>query len=357
MPPGPSTETRSDGPAVSAVGVRLHIPAHAAELDGVALDGVELDLDWPLHAGTRFTPDGHGGWELSLRRPPVQRFEYRLQMRAGSRTTTDVDPTNPLLVRGPFGDRSEIRFPGYQMPHWLSTPENGTVETVTDPAGALTAPVPVRLFSPAGLATTTPAPLLLAHDGSDLAERACLLQWASAQPRPVRVALIDPPHGLRTTWYAANPEYADHIGATLVPHLRSLVATTSVLGLGASLGALITLVIQRRHPAALDAMMLQSGSFFRRELDGQESHWPEFAQVCTAVERMSGSAAADVRPVPTVLTVGTVEENRANNERMAGALAFQRYPLDARLVPDAHTTIGWRDAWSPGMDELLARLP
>jgi enterochelin esterase-like enzyme len=337
---------------VSALGVRLHLPASLAELDGV-----ELELDWPLHAGTRFSPDGSGGWELTVRRPAVQRFEYRLKMRSGSRTTTDVDPTNPLQVPGPYGARSEIRFPGYETPTWLGVPELGTTVTVADPAGALPTPVAVRLFSPAGLAATTPAPLLLAHDGTDLAERGRLLQWACAQERPVRVALLDPPPGSRKTWYAADPTYADHIGATLLPHLRSLVPTTSVLGLGTSLGALITLVIHRRHPDVLDAMVLQSGSFFRRELDGQESQWAEFAQVCTAVERMSEASAHDVRPIPTLLTVGAVEENRANNERMAGALAFQRYPLEARLVPDAHTVIGWRDAWSPGMDALLAQLP
>jgi enterochelin esterase family protein len=352
MPSGPLAETRADGPVVSAVGVRLQVPAHVA-----VLDGVELDLDWPLHAGTRFTPDGRGGWELNLRRPPVQRFEYRLQMRSGSRTTTDVDPTNPLLVPGPFGARSEIRFPGYEMPKWLAVPELGTTRVVVDPVGALPKAVPVRLFSPDGLSQTTPAPLLMAHDGTDLAQRGCLLQWACAQDRPVRVALLDPPDGYRNTWYSANPEYADHIGANLLPHLRSLVPTTSVLGLGTSLGALTTLLIHRRHPAAVDGMVLQSGSFFRRELDGQESPWAEFGQVCTAVERMSEAAASDVRPIPTLMTVGTVEENRANNERMAGALSFQRYPLDARLVPDAHTTIGWRDAWSPGMDALLEQLP
>ncbi|WP_157970647.1 alpha/beta hydrolase-fold protein [Nakamurella deserti] len=350
MPTG--AETRTDGPVVSALGVRLHLPASVA-----ALDGVELDVDFPLHAGTRFVADGRGGWELNLHRPAVQRFEYRLRMRSNGRTVIDVDPTNPLQVAGPFGPLSEIRFPAYEMPSWLDTPERGSTVTVADPPGALPRPVPVRLFSPAALEPMAPAPLLVAHDGSDLARRGCLLQWACAQERPVRVALLDPPEGFRHTWYAADPGYADHIGAALVPHLRSLVPTTSVIGLGASLGGLITLLIHRRHPRAFDAMALQSGSFFRRELDGQESQWTDFTRVCTAVERMAEAPAADVRPVPTLLTVGAVEENRANNERMAGALAFQRYPLDARIVPDAHNVIGWRDAWSPGLDDLLTRLP
>ena len=342
----------SSGPLVSAMGVRWHLPASVA-----VLDAVQLELDWPLHATTHFTPDGAGGWELELRRPPVRRFEYRLQMRSGSRTTTDVDPTNGLEVPGPYGARSEIRFPDYEMPEWLGVPEDGTGVAVADPVGALPTAVPVYLFSPRGLTDDTPAPLIIAHDGTDLARRGCLLQWACAQERPVRVALLDPPDGYRHTWYAADPAYADHLGATLIPLLRSTVATTSVVGLGTSLGALTTLFTHRRHPAAFDGMVLQSGSFFRMEFDGQESAWAAFSRVCTAVQRISEARSSDVRPVPTLLTVGAVEENRANNEHMAGTLAFQRYPVDARIVPDAHTVIGWRDAWSPGMDELLARMP
>ncbi|MEP6980693.1 MAG: alpha/beta hydrolase-fold protein [Nakamurella sp.] len=337
---------------MSALGVRLRVPARVA-----TLDAVELELDWPLHADRSFVPDGAGGWQLDLHRPPVQRFEYRLLMRTGDSDVLDVDPTNPLLVPGPFGARSEIRFPDYRMPQWLATAQLGSTVVVVDPPGRLPTSVPVQLFSPVGLAPSTPAPLIVAHDGSDLAERGCLLQWACAQDRPVRVALLDPPDGYRHAWYAAGMDYADHVGATLIPHLRSRVPTTSVLGLGASLGGLITLIIQRRHPAALDAMVLQSGSFFRPELDGQEAHWADFQPVCQTVDALQRAAAADVRPIPTLLTVGAVEENRANNERMAGALAFQRYPLDARITPDAHTVIGWRDVWSPGMDALLAQLP
>ncbi len=351
VPPGFPLHTGADGPVASAVGVRLHLPRQVA-----ALDAVDLEVDWPLHANGSFVGDGDGGWQLDLHRPPVQRFEYRLRMRSGDSDVVDVDPTNPLQVPGPFGPRSEIRFPGYLMPQWIDTPQRGTTVTVPDLVNRLGVPVPLQLFSPDGLDASTPAPLLVAHDGSDLADRGCLLRWACAQPRPVRVALLDPAPDLRTAWYAADPDYADHVGATLIPRLRAMVATTAVLGIGASLGGLITLLIHRRHPAALDAMVLQSGSFFRPELDGQEAHWPEFPQVCDAVDLLQRTAAEDVRPIPTLLTVGAVEENRANNERMAGALAFQRYPVDARISPDAHTVIGWRDAWSPGMDALLARL-
>ena len=59
------------------------------------------------------------------------------------------------------------------------------------------------------------------------------------------------------------------------------------------------------------------------------------------------------RPVPVLITCGIVEENRANNEQMAAALRQLGYRVEIHLVPDAHTMIGWRDAWSPGLERLL----
>ena len=51
-----------------------------------------------------------------------------------------------------------------------------------------------------------------------------------------------------------------------------------------------------------------------------------------------------------LITCGTIEENRFNNEAMAAALRRQHHPVTVRLVPDAHTMIGWRDAWFPALD-------
>jgi enterochelin esterase family protein len=53
------------------------------------------------------------------------------------------------------------------------------------------------------------------------------------------------------------------------------------------------------------------------------------------------------------VTCGAIEENLANNLRMAEALRGQGYPVDLRILPDAHTMIGWRDAWTPGLSRLL----
>jgi enterochelin esterase family protein len=97
--------------------------------------------------------------------------------------------------------------------------------------------------------------------------------------------------------------------------------------------------------------MLQSGSFFTAALDAQESGYGQFAQICSAVADIAGTPAT--RTCRVVITCGTVEENRANNELIAEVLTAQGYQVRLRLVPDAHNMIGWRDAWSPDLEELL----
>ena len=82
--------------------------------------------------------------------------------------------------------------------------------------------------------------------------------------------------------------------------------------------------------------------------------------MCAAVRQIAGgpdrSIDAPPRAVPTLITCGAIEENRFNNEAMVDALTSQGYPVTFRLVPDAHTMIGWRDAWFPALDELIAGL-
>ncbi len=321
--------------------------------DAPGRTGVRLEVDWDLGStDPEFERVGEL-WRLYLPRPAADRFEYQFTVRSEGDTQWTTDPGNPSTVPNPFGDKSEITFPEYRPPTWLSGPENGDIRALTTPQGDLATPVPVTVWSPDDLSPGTPAPLLLAHDGSDMARRGSLLRWATwaAAARPFRIAMLDPAPGYRDQWYAASPAYADHLAAVVVPAIRSTVAVGAAIGLGASLGALSMLATQRRHPDLLDGLMLQSGSFFTSALDAQESGYGQFSQICAAVADIAGRPAT--RTCPVVITCGTVEENRANNELMAQVLTAQGYPVRLRLVRDAHTMIGWRDAWSPGLEELL----
>ncbi len=345
------------GPVVTDDAVVFRFPDADHELDGV-----RLEVDWILgDIDPEFTW-ADGEWLLRIPRPDAWRLEYQLTLRRGDHFQWTTDPGNPRLVGNPFGDKSEIRFPDYREPNWLLTEPTGPLRWVDTPAGRLTRSVPVQLWSPPGLSADTAAPLLLVHDGSDMAGRGSLLSWATSISRdlPIRVALLDPPSGLRDQWYAADDEYSDHLAEIVLPALTSRVLTGPVIGLGASLGALGMVALQRRHPGSISALALQSGSFFTRELDGQESHYSQFDHICAAVRRISAgpdmSTDTAPRPVPVLITCGTIEENRFNNEAMAAALRRQHHPVTVRLVPDAHTMIGWRDAWFPALDSLIRPL-
>ena len=338
------------GTLVSSDGVEFRVP------DAWGVQGVRLEVDFALGPTD---PEFHrtgDEWALYLPRPAVDRLEYQLTIRSADHTDWTTDPGNPDQVANPFGEKSEIRFPEYRPPAWLGTPETGGRQSISTPAGVLEEPVPVTVWSPADLPPDRSAPLLLANDGTDMADRGSLLRWAgrAARHRPFRVALLDPVLGRRDTWYAANSDYADHLASVVLPAIGQQYAVGPVVGLGASLGALSMLWTQHRHPALLQGLALQSGSYFTTVHDPQERGYSRFDHICDQVETLKSRTPQQVCPV--LITCGAVEENRDNNEQMAQALTAQGYPVQMHLVPDAHTMIGWRDAWSPGLEQLLGRV-
>lgn len=358
VPPSAQLDrVQPSGPEITDDEVVFHLPD--ADHD---YDGVRLEVDWILSDVDPEFVWAAGSWSLRLPRPDAWRLEYQLTIRRGADYHWTTDPGNPRRVANPFGEKSEIRFPDYREPAWLLTPVAGPLRKVETSAGRLTEQVPVQLWSPAGLSADRAAPLLLVHDGSDMAQRGSLLSWASAMSSssPVRVALLDPAAGLRNQWYAADPDYADHLADVVLPAVTARVLTGPVIGLGASLGAVSMLTLQRRHPGSISALALQSGSFFTPTLDAQESSFAQFEQICAAVKLMGSgpdlTAVTAPRPVPVLMTCGAIEENLANNKLMAAALQRQGHSVTMRIVPDAHTMIGWRDAWSPELDDLIGAL-
>jgi enterochelin esterase-like enzyme len=305
-----------------------------------------------------FVRDGEG-WRLRLPRPPVQRMEYRLELRHQDGGREEIcDPGNPLRAPGAFGEKSVIEFPGYTRPGWLDAPRvDGTSTDHTITSRLLDAEVGVRLWTPADAAPDEPLPLLLAHDGPEYDAFAGLTTFSAALigsgrlPRH-RVALLDP--GDRDEWYSANVGYARALALAVLPALRRTVTVTGpVVGMGASLGALATLHAQRRHSGLLGGMFLQSGGFFTRRIDPQESG---FARVTWISRFVAGTlhGGPTTEPVPVVLTCGAVEENLANNRQLIAALLAQGYDARLAVVPDSHNYVGWRDAFDPALADLLA---
>lgn len=318
------------------------------------LAGVRLVQELGISDGLDFTRE-RSAWRLHLSRPPVDRMEYLFEVtdHNGHRATI-TDPKNPLRAPGAFGDKSVVLFPEYEPPAWLDAPTvPATMTPLEIDAPELDAPVELALWSPDGL--DEPAPLVLVHDGPEFAELGGCAQYlgagiASGAFPPLRAAFLDP--GDRNVWYSANPAYARTIVERVLPELPD---ATSRLGVALSLGALAMLHLHRSYPTVLDGMLLQSGSFFTRKLDPQESGFSGFAEV-TAFVASVHTATDDVHPVPTTLTCGIPEENLANNHAMAATLDRLGYPTQFREVRDTHNYTAWRDALHPSLTELIANV-
>ena len=124
--------------------------------------------------------------------------------------------------------------------------------------------------------------------------------------------------------------------------------------MGASLGALAALHLQRRHPDRVAGLFLQSGSFF------QPPSWTPAGVRVPALPPDRGGGSAAVRrhgpagrAVPTVLTCGAAEENLAQQPDMAATLRRQGYPVALGRGAGRAQLLAWRDAFDPHLVGLL----
>ncbi|HTS99607.1 MAG TPA: hypothetical protein VMI33_23605 [Streptosporangiaceae bacterium] len=323
------------------------------------LAGVRLRPDVRIDGGPDFRRRGDG-WELAIDPPPVGRLEYLLELRHDDgRDEVVTDPGNPRQVDGAFGRKSVLEFPCYAPPAWLGSPAGpGRYEELDLPARGLDGVVTVRAWSPEGVGDREPLPLLLAHDGPEYDTLASLTRYLAAGvaggwlPR-LRAALLSP--GPRNRWYSASARYARALADTVIPALEARRPASARIGMGTSLGALAMLHAHCRYPGALDALFLQSGSFFTPRLDAQERRFPYFPRITAFVAGVRAGGWPG-RAVPAVLTCGTVEENLANNRAMAATLRGLGYPAALHEVADAHNYTAWRDAFDPYLTGLLRQM-
>jgi enterochelin esterase family protein len=306
-------------------------------------------------------------FELRAQLPEgVARIEYQLEIERIDGTSEWIcDPSNPLRASAPFGDRSVLELDGYVAPVWLEDEEApaGTLEPFSFRSRVLRANVGGLLWSAAGAEPSTPLPLLLVHDGPEYVEHAQLLRLldsaiAELELRPFRAALVEPPSNRNET-YSASTAYANAVARELMPRLSELTALIDLraarVAMGASLGALAAFHAHRLYPRLFGGLFLQSGSFFTRATDAQESDFRRFARIT----RFVSSVLRDERPrapIPVVMTCGRIEENAANNRLVRDALYRQRYDVRLHEHPDVHNWVSWRDVFHPHLIELLDRL-
>jgi enterochelin esterase-like enzyme len=321
---------------------------------------VRLCSDLPLSDRERSYARADDGWLLEIDPPGIARLEYHVEvLHHDGASETGPDPGNPLRAPGAFGEKSVLELPGYRRPLWLDAPApEGERRTVTVPTRSLGEDLDVVLWSPTGLPDTRPAPLVVVHDGPEYDALAGLTTYLSAWTAartlpPVRAALLPP--GPRNDRYSGDGAYTRALCLAVLPRLRSEVATTRTVGMGASLGALALLHAQRLHAGSLDGLFLQSGSFFHPRHDAHEKRFEQYDRVVRSVANVLRSGGHPA-PVPTVMTCGTIEENLANNRIMARALSAQGYDVTLREVRDVHNYTAWRDALDPWLTGLLREL-
>lgn len=249
-------------------------------------------------------------------------------------------------------------MPRHRPPAWLGAPAAaGRFDELSVRGRGLGASVGIRVWSPAD-AGERPLRLLLVHDGPEYDElasltRYCAVQIAAGALPPFRVALLAAAD--REQWYSASQVYGRVLANDLIPALRDAFATIGApVGMGAGVGALAMLHAHRSFPRSLGGLFLHSGSYLTPQLDPQEWRLPRFARIVRFVRGMDRNAQYAM-PVPVTMTVGTAEENAANNRQMARVLAEQGYEVDLEELPGLHDGTGRRDALDPHLGDLLRR--
>lgn len=356
VPPAAAPEVLVPGARVTAESVVVGVadPVHAYR-------GVRLWQEVGIPGDRLGFAAVPGGWELVLDRPPVQRMQYLLELtHADGRSETVLDPANPQRVRGVFGDHSVVEMPGYVRPWWLDAAAvaGRTTDLAAPPARGLRRDLPVTVWQPADADDREPLPLLLAHDGHEMADLASLTTYSAALaaagrlPRH-RLALLHPLD--RDAWYSASPAYARSLARSAVPLLRERFAVQGpVAAMGASLGGLSLLHAEWLHPGTFGGLFAQSGSFFQLTTDAQEQGYSRFWRIHRFVHSVLTAPEPPSRP-QVALTCGAIEENALNNRVMARWLRERGYPVSYAEVADVHTFTAWRDAFDPHLTDLLHR--
>lgn len=297
-----------------------------------------------------------GGWALTLTDLPVDCLEYLLEVD-GEQV---LDPANPRTVPGAFGEHSWLPLPSYVEPAWLLQEQvpGEQVEVVVEdtPAGD----VGVTVWAPADAEGDEPLPLLIAHDGPEMASYGELLRWVAtgiasgAVPR-LRVALLEP--GDRDARYAASPAYATALTDHVLPRLAEAAPSGQrpVL-IGQSLGGLAALHAAWTSPGTFAGLFLQSGSFFTPETDGMESDFEHFATVTGFVQTVHAATEAAPEAPKVAMTCGSAEENLANNRLMLAHLRAVGLDVTWGEVRQGHTWTCWRDLLDPHLTALLRKV-
>lgn len=283
-------------------------------------------------------------WIFEQHFPPDARLDYKI-----IRNDTEwlLDPVNPKLQRGGFGDNSVIYMPDYEpSPYVVRRPtvRRGKLVSEKIMSSALGQTIHYQVYLPPDYEALHDLPTLYVTDGHEYA-----LDEMGSMPivldnlldekrlRPLIVVFIDPRVGsqnLRREHLGLNPAFLRFVTTELVPYIDTHYATAperSARGiLGTSLGGL---------NAAYFAV--EATDFFYNI--GIQS--PAFQYMHGAIyERFRSSPRLDL---DLYMTWGTFHDFSEPSMHMKGLLDEKGYKYVLRVVNEGHSWGAWRAQIAP----------
>jgi hypothetical protein len=206
-------------------------------------------------------------WLLRLAVEDGGRFEYKLAVGQEGHEHLVVDPLNPARAGDPFGENSVAGTLGYERPEW-SRPRGapaGWIDEIAVASHVFGEMRGVRVYLPFGHDPERAYPLVVIHDGDDFVTYAGLpavldnLIDAGEIP-PVIAALVQTRDRLGE--YSGGRRHSAFLADELLPALAARWRISEAPGervlLGASLGAVASLVTAYRHRGVFGGLVLKS---------------------------------------------------------------------------------------------------
>jgi enterochelin esterase family protein len=325
-------------------------------------DHVHL-VRWIHGGGDRLPFVRLAGTDLWLLRLPVEdggRFEYKLAVGRDGREALVVDPRNPERAGDPFGENSVARTLGYVRPEW-SLPRGapaGRIEWLAVASRAFGETREVGVYLPAGHDPAREYPLVVVHDGSDFVAFADLpavldnLIDAGEIP-PVIAALIQTRDRLGD--YSGGRPHAAFLACELLPALAARWRIAKAPGervlLGASLGAVASLVTAFRYPGVFGGLVLKSGSFILDEGKLARRPHPVFHRIARVMRALR--RAPPLPPTRAFVSTGALEGLAEENRALASFLRERGVDVLFKSAWDGHHWHNWRDQLRDGLRWVL----
>ncbi|MEO8167027.1 MAG: alpha/beta hydrolase-fold protein [bacterium] len=290
-------------------------------------------------------------WYLKLSFEPDARLDYKFVLGNGREI---LDPNNPRIGPGGYGDHSELAMPDYSPAVELIEQKNihkGNLVTMTVSSKILQYDHKIFVYLPPGYESSTLSyRVAYFQDGSDYINfgkaRTVLdnLLDAKAIAPTIGVFVIPPTDSAtnRTTEYGMSPSYEKFFITELIPFVDKKYRTEKTSGnrliIGTSYGGLSSLCIAFNNQSQIENVASQSGyASFRND----------------TLSTLFRKAAP--RHLKIYLGVGTYEKNvgggvlpmreadlLAANRRLAKVFEQKQYTFQYREFHDGHSWSRWR---------------